>query len=115
MNYRPTSWVKGFPAEITICDRTGFILELNNTAEEIFKEDGGSSLLGSNMLNCHPEPSRTKLAGMLETHQTNVYFNTEKSKKRFFFQSPWYKNDQFAGFVEISFEVPGEIPNFIKE
>ena len=115
MNYEPASWVKDFPAEITVCDRTGFILELNSAAEDIFKDDGGRDLLGSNMLECHPEPSHTKLAGMLETQKTNVYFNTEKSNQRFFFQSPWYKDNQFAGFVEISFEVPGEIPHFIKE
>jgi hypothetical protein len=46
---------------------------------------------------------------------TNAYFNTENDEKRFFFQSPWYKDGQYAGLVEISFRVPEEIPHFIRE
>jgi len=41
-----------------------------------------------------------------------AFFNTEDGEKRFFFQAPWYREGQYAGFVEISFEVPEEIPLF---
>jgi transcriptional regulator with PAS, ATPase and Fis domain len=108
-------WVSDFPAEIMVTDTTGIILEMNACAEVIFDADGGRRLLGKDVLACHPEPARTKLAGMMEKQIMNVYFNTEKGEKRFFFQSPWYRDGRFAGFVEISFKVPGEIPHFIRE
>ena len=108
-------WVKELPAEVMVCDANGTILEMNDGAVVLFEEDGGRSLLGSNVLACHSEPSRLKLEGMLEKQTINAYFNTENGEKRFFFQSPWYKDGRFAGFVEFSFAVPQETPNFIRE
>ncbi len=108
-------WVRELPAEIMVCDTIGIIVEMNDEAGVLFEEDGGSGLLGSNVLDCHPEPSRAKLEGMLDRQTTNTYFNTENGGKRFFFQSPWYKGGHYAGFVEVSFEVPEEIPHFIRE
>jgi hypothetical protein len=115
MSCSTASWVQDLPAEITVCDASGVLIEMNAQAELIFKDDGGGSLLGTDALACHPEPSRTKFAGMLEVQNPNAYLNTEKGEKRFFFQSPWYIAGRFAGFVEISFEVPGEIPQLVKE
>jgi hypothetical protein len=108
-------WVKEFPAEVMVCDTDGTVLEMNTQAEALFAEDGGRILLSSNLLDCHPEPSRLKLEGMLENQITNSYFSTAKGEKRFFFQSPWYMEGRYAGFVEISFEVPEKIPHFIRE
>ncbi|KAF0108451.1 MAG: PAS fold domain protein [Anaerolineaceae bacterium] len=107
-------WTKAFPAEIMVCDTGGVILEMNAEAETFFAEDGGRGLLGSNVLDCHPAPSRAKLEGMMEKQIANAYLNTEDGQKRFFFQSPWYKDGRCAGFVEISFEAPGEIPHFVR-
>jgi hypothetical protein len=108
------SWVKELPAEILVCSADGIILEMNAEAELLFAADGGRGLLGSNVLDCHPEPSRAKLEGMMAKQVSNAYFNTEVSEKHFFFQAPWYKDGQYAGFVEISFEVPEELPHFLR-
>jgi transcriptional regulator with PAS, ATPase and Fis domain len=102
-------WVKEFPAELTVCDRKGRLLEMNDAAEAVFSDDGGRALLGSNLLDCHPEPDRSKLEGMLRTGQSNVYINESKGRKTLFFQSPWYLDGQYTGFVEVSFEIPDEI------
>ncbi|HEX7621210.1 MAG TPA: hypothetical protein VF359_08430 [Anaerolineales bacterium] len=109
------SWVKELPAEIMVCDSGGVILEMNTQAEALFAEDGGSGLLGKNLLDCHPQPAFGKLEGLLDKHLANSYFNTEKGEKRFFFQSPWFMEGRYAGFVEISFSVSEEIPHFIRE
>ena len=109
------SWVKELPAEVMVCDPVGIILAMNDHAEVLFSDDGGSTLLGKNVLDCHPDPAFTKLEGMLKTRSTNCYFNTEHGEKRFFFQSPWYQEGRYSGFVEISFMVPENIPHFIRE
>jgi transcriptional regulator with PAS, ATPase and Fis domain len=108
-------WVKELPAEIMVCDSSGIILEMNAQAEVLFANDGGRGLLGTQVLACHPDPSRGKLETMLDKQTSNSYFNTENGEKRFFFQSPWYTTGQYAGFVEISFEVPEEIPHFARK
>ena len=109
------AWVRELPAEIMVCDYRGLILEMNTGAEILFAEDGGRGLLGANLLDCHPAPALGKLKRMLEEQIAHAYFNTENSVKRFFFQSPWYRDGRYAGFVEISFEVPEIIPHFIRE
>jgi hypothetical protein len=109
------AWVKELPAEVMVCDETGIILEMNAEAKALFAKDGGDALLGLNVLGCHPEPSRSKLDDMLLRPSANAYFSTENGAKRFFFQAPWYQDGQYAGFVEISFGVPQDIPNFIRE
>ena len=109
------TWIKELSAEVMICDKGGIILGMNLEAENLFADDGGSGLLGSNVLDCHPEPSRAKLAGMLERQGLNAYFSTEDGQKRFFFQAPWFRDGNYAGFVELSFEVPEEIPHFLRD
>ena len=109
------SWVREFPAEISICDREGVLLEINQAAEALFAKDGGRTLIGSNILNCHPEPDRSKLQRLLETGQTNVYLSETQGRRTFVFQSPWFLGGQYAGLVEVSFDVPDDIPHFIRE
>lgn len=107
-------WVAALHAEVLVCDATGTILAVNREAERLFAGEGGSGLLGTNVLDCHPEPSRTKLAGMLEQQLTNAYTSTEKGETRFFFQAPWFREGQYAGFVELSFPVPDGLPHFVR-
>ncbi|MDP3186487.1 MAG: PAS domain-containing protein, partial [Anaerolineales bacterium] len=66
------SWIKEFPGAVTVCDAEGIILEMNAAAEEVFKEDGGRKLIGSNVLDCHPEPARAKFKHMLDTQTANI-------------------------------------------
>ena len=115
MEYEENMWVKGFPGAITISDTQGIVLEINDASAKVFEEDGGRGIIGKNMLDCHPDPSLDKLQHMLENQTSNAYFNSENSEKRFFFQSPWYRDGRYTGFVEISFQVPEIIPHFIRE
>ena len=59
-------WVKELPAEIMVCDTGGIIFEMNAQAGTLFAEDGGRDLLGTHVLDCHPDPALGKLEGMLE-------------------------------------------------
>jgi hypothetical protein len=90
-------------------------MEMNEAAERLFAAEGGRTLIGSTILNCHPEPDRGKLKRLLETGQSNVFISESKGCKTLFFQSPWYDEGHYAGFVEVSFEIPDDIPHFIRE
>lgn len=109
------SWVEEFPGSITVCDSKGIILEMNAKAVEDFEKDGGLKLIGTNLLDCHPEPARTKLRELMEKEQINVYTTEKAGARKVICQTPWYKDGEYGGFVEISLVVPGEIPNLIRD
>jgi len=107
-------WIKEFPASATVCDTEGVILAMNDMAAKGYEADGGYSLIGLNMLACHPEPARTKTANMLELQTKNIYTIEKNGVKKMVYQSPWYKDGQYAGFVELVFEIPWEMPHFVR-
>ena len=109
------SWVKEFPGEITVCDSSGIILEMNAKSVENFKQDGGRKLIGKNLFDCHPEPARTKLKDLMEKQQVNVYTTEKQGVRKLVCQTPWYKGGKYRGFVEMSLIIPGEIPNLIRD
>lgn len=109
------SWLKEFPSTVTVCDKEGIILEMNDKAEEMFAKDGGRELIGKNLLDCHPEPSRTQLLEMLEKGTSNTYTITKNGRKKLIHQSPWYKEGAFAGLVEIHVELPNDLPHFNRD
>jgi transcriptional regulator with PAS, ATPase and Fis domain len=108
-------WVQNFPASITICDPQGIVLEMNAAAIETFKADGGEKLLGTNLLDCHPARARQVLEGLMENQQTNVYTVEKKGKKKLIYQTPWYKDGQYAGFIEFSLVIPVDMPHFNRD
>jgi len=109
------SWVKEFPGEITVCDSAGIILEMNDRALEAFRDQGGEKLIGTNLMDCHPEPARTKLKELMEKRQANVYTVEKGGIRKLVHQSPWYKDGKYAGFLELELELPRQIPHIIRD
>jgi transcriptional regulator with PAS, ATPase and Fis domain len=107
-------WTEEFPGGVTVCDAVGTIIEMNDRSVEIFEEDGGRALLGKNVFDCHPEPARSQLVNMVERRQRNVYTIEKKGVKKLIYQSPWYQNGAYAGFIELSLEIPFELPHFVR-
>jgi transcriptional regulator with PAS, ATPase and Fis domain len=108
-------WVKEFPGAITVCDSSGTILELNSRAVESFRAQGGEKLIGSNLMDCHPEPAGRKLKRMMQNRQTKVYTVTKGRTRKIVLQTPWYQKKKYRGFVEISLGISGKIPNIVRK
>jgi hypothetical protein len=108
-------WVREFPAVITVCDCNGVLLAMNEKAVSIYEEEGGAALIGTNLLDCHPEPSRTQVMEMLKSGSTNVYTIQKKGIKKLIFQSPWFIDGRYSGFVELSFPIPEVTPHFNRD
>jgi len=115
MDNEKNTWVKSFPGAITVCDTKGVILEMNDKSEIVFKEDGGRNLIGTNMLSCHPGPALFKVEELMNKKEINVYTIEKKGKKKLIYQTPWYKNGEYAGFVELSIEIPFDMPHFLRD
>lgn len=109
------SWQKEFPGAITVSDLEGIILEMNDRAAKDYADQGGRALIGTNMLDCHPEPARTKVKRLLEARQRNVYTIEKKGVRKLIYQSPWYDSEECRGFVELSLEIPSDMPHFVRE
>jgi transcriptional regulator with PAS, ATPase and Fis domain len=107
--------VEELPGGITVCDSKGIILELNAKAVENFRDEGGRKLVGTNLLDCHPEPALTKLKQLMDNQQVNVYTTEKDGVRKLIVQSPWYKTGKYSGFVELSLVIPGEIPHIIRD
>ena len=107
------AWVREFPGGVTVCEADGTIIEMNDRSARIFAEDGGRALIGKNVFDCHPEPARSELKRLMETRQRNVYTIEKNGVKKLIYQSPWYQNGAYAGFIELSLEVPFELPHFV--
>jgi len=108
-------WLDEDEAAITICDLNGIILYMNERSRKSFTkyEDSGVTI-GSSLIECHPEPSRTKLRSMLEFPQTNVYTIEKRGIKKLIRQSPWFRDGIFSGVVEISFIIPEEMAHHVR-
>jgi len=107
-------WLKECPAAVTVCDRQGKILEMNDAACKAFAKYGGRELVGKNLLDCHPEPAREKIRKMLAEPTTDCYTVEMQGKKKLVYQMPWFSQGRFSGIMEIMLEIPADIPHFIR-
>lgn len=102
------------PFAITICDKEGKILEMNDKSVSTFVKDG-KSIIGQSLFDCHPEPAKTKLKSMLANPIVNAYTIEKNGQKKMIYQSPWYENDEFMGYIEMSIVLPDEMPHFVRK
>ena len=108
------SWIKEFGSGVTVCDKTGIILEMNDKAMKTF-EKYGKDLIGTNLIDCHPEPAKSKVKEMLINPITNSYTIEKNGIKKLIYQAPWYDGGEYGGFVEISMEISFQMPHYIRK
>ncbi len=107
-------WIEGFIGAITVCDVNGVVLEMNDASASVFEANGGYAMIGKEMFSCHSPASQEKLKSMIANQKSNVYTIEKHGQKKLIYQHPWYKDGQFAGFVEISLPIPDEMPHFVR-
>ena len=108
-------WTDEFPGAVTVCDRDGIILHMNDRSAKTFEADGGRALVGTNLLTCHPEPSRSKMADLLANPRVNAYTIEKRGVRKLIYQAPWYRDGEAQGIVELSLEIPADMPHFVRE
>ena len=108
-------WAKEFPGSITVCDTAGLILDMNDHAAKAFAKDGGRALIGSNLRECHPEPSQTKLQDLLSSGRVNACTIEKGGLKKLIYQAPWYDDGKYRGLVEVVLDLPETLPHFVRD
>jgi hypothetical protein len=109
------NWTNQVAIAITVTDADGIITEMNPTSIATFAADGGAKLIGTDVLACHPEPSRTKLASMYKAHQPNHYTIQKNGRRKIIHQIPLWNEGVFGGYVEISIPIPDHLPHFDRD
>lgn len=94
-------WSNEVDFPVTLCDKDGLIVGMNKKSIEFFKNEGGADLLGTSLISCHPEPSRTKLLDLLANPRANTYISQNDTTKMLVHETPWYIDGAYMGFVEI--------------
>jgi transcriptional regulator with PAS, ATPase and Fis domain len=107
-------WLQQLPCAVTVCDKDYTILYLNDRAAEVNAKEGGKNLVGRNLMDCHPPEAQAKLRKVMSSARPNVYTIERNGVRKMIYQAHWKKNGRVAGLVEITFELPREVPHFVR-
>jgi PAS domain-containing protein len=108
-------WVRELPVSITVTDETGRVTEMNEAACKAFEKYGGASLLGTDVRDSHPERARAIVCELFETHRVNAYTIEKDGRRKLVYQCPWLLEGRFAGYVELTFPIPADLPHHRRE
>ena len=108
-------WIDKLDVAVTVTDENGHIIYMNDKAARTFEKQGGRELIGSSLSECHNERSNRIIADIIRTRTNNVYTIEKNGKKKLIFQAPWPADGAFRGLVELSLELPAELPHFIRD
>lgn len=112
---RSFAWLDGIAVAAIVCDRQGICMYMNDSAAKVFAASGGRALIGHNLLDCHPEPGRSRFATQLDKPVPNTYTIEKNGVKKIVHQSPWFVDGVFSGVVEMSFDLPAVLPHFVRD
>lgn len=113
MNNVP-DWAKGLNCAITVCNRDGIILYMNEKSQRTFEKWGGKDLIGKSLFDCHNPRSVETIHRLMNNNESNTYTIDKNGIKKLIYQTPWHQDGEVAGMVEFSIELPAEMPHFAR-
>jgi transcriptional regulator with PAS, ATPase and Fis domain len=108
------NWSKELSVAITVSDKDGKIIEMNDRSAEVFARYGGYNLIGKQLNDCHQPASQEIMAGLIQNQSVNVYTIEKNGVKKLIYQCPWFNEGKYAGLVELSMVIPEKLPHFIR-
>jgi transcriptional regulator with PAS, ATPase and Fis domain len=109
-----SGWLDGIDVAITLCDREGVIVYMNERSAQTFAKEGGRALLGKNLMDCHPDAARRKIRSLMETGASHSYSIEKNGVKKLIHQEPWFKDGEMGGLAEFSIVIPFSLPHFAR-
>ncbi len=107
------NWAEDMNCAVTVCDKSGVIVFMNQKSRETFCKNG-ESMVGRSMISCHNERSQGIIREMLEKGTSNSYTIQKNGVKKMIYQTPWRENGEIMGLVEISMVIPEEMPHYVR-
>lgn len=106
-------WAEQLNCAVTVCDKEGIVLYMNERARATFAKSG--EMIGRSLIPCHNERSRAIIAHMLATGESNSYTISKNGQRKMIYQTPWRKDGEIAGLVEISMVIPEDMPHYNRD
>lgn len=107
-------WAKSLNCAVTVSAIDGTIIYMNEKSGKTFEKWGGLDLIGKSLYDCHKPKSQETIDKLIENKETNVYTIEKAGIKKIIYQTPWYKDGEVAGMVELSMEIPFDLPHFVR-
>jgi len=105
-------YLKEIDGAATVCDKEGVVVYCNDCSKSQFAKYG--DLIGQNLKDCHMPASWEKICQLIETGESNIYTVEKNGIKKMIYQTPWRESGEVKGLIEITFEIPNEIPHFMR-
>jgi transcriptional regulator with PAS, ATPase and Fis domain len=107
-------WADFIDVAITVCDRDGLIVAMNERSKESFAEDGGGDLIGKSLFACHEPESAETIRRLIREGAANTYTIEKNGVHKLICQTPWYEDGAVAGLVELSIILPASLPHHVR-
>jgi len=108
-------WIEKLDGSVIVSDLSGKVIYANEAAVQTFVKPGEPPLPGRDLMECHNDNSKKIIRKIMEEKVKNVYTIEKKGKKKLIYQTPWVVNGELKGLVELSLEIPFNMPHFIRE
>lgn len=106
-------WANELPfVAITVSDKDGKIVDMNERSQLTFQKSGGKELIGKSLMDCHPQRAQEIIKHLTKSKETNAYTINKNGVKKLIYQTPWYENGEFGGLVELSIVIPEDMPHY---
>ncbi len=99
---------------ITVTDREGQIIYLNQASAQVNAKGGGKQLVGRQVRDCHSDRSKDIIEQLMQG-STNVYTIDKRGQHKLIYQTPWKKDGKIQGLIEFSLVLPADMPNYVRE
>lgn len=107
-------WFEHLDGNVIVSDVNNVVIYMNKKALVSYEQEGGASLIGKNLMDCHNSRSQEIIRHILETGENNIYTIEKNGKKKIIYQTPWKVAGEIRGIVELSLEIPFEMPHYIR-
>jgi hypothetical protein len=108
------NWTENLNIAITVCNSDADIIFMNAKSKATFATYG-ENLINHSLYNCHGEASSEKIRQMLEEGSENIYTIEKAGVKKMIVQMPWKHEGKVQGLVELSIQIPNDMPHFVRK
>lgn len=107
-------WADDVDYAVTIADKDCNIIYMNKRSRATFCKNE-ESLIGKNLMDCHPLHAQKIIKKLLSEGGSNTYTITKNGVNKLIFQSAWKLEGKIAGLVETSMIIPSDIKHFDRD
>ncbi len=108
------SWINNISAAVTVSDINGIIIYMNEKSAKLYEKDGVYKLIVKKLSECHSTQSNKIIDELISERKSNSYTIEKNGIKKMIFQTPWYEEGEVGGLIEISFDIPFNLPHHIR-